>query len=327
MRAVVFEKPDGHPTSTVIKDVPLPTPGSGEVLVQVAFAGLNYADLMMRTGIYPHPKGYPLVAGLELSGIVSAIGPDVTDVRVGDRVAAFSENAGAFADYCVVPAERIIHLPTGMTLDRGAAFYVQAMTAWNLLHTVSRTNPGDTLLIHAIGGGVGLYLTQLAKAAGAKVIGTVGTAGKEDRALSFGADLVINREDTDFVAATLAFTQGRGVDKIIDSTGATILDRSFETIRTLGHVVSYGEAEGPPLPNLWAQLVKKSLTFTRLHVGHLDYKSDDWVTGAKTVTQQIMEGTLTVPIEGIYEMEDVGDMFAALASRKLAGKVILKVSA
>lgn len=326
MRAVVFDKPDGLPTSTVIKDVPLPTAGPGQVVVQVAFAGLNYADLMMRTGIYPHPKGYPLVAGLELAGTVSKVGPDVTDVSVGDRVAAFSEDAGAFAEYCAVPAERIIHLPPGMSLDVGAAFYVQAMTAWNLLHTVSKTKPEDTVLIHAIGGGVGLYLTQMAKAAGARVIGTVGTAGKEKRALEFGADLVINRTDEDFVTATRNFTMGRPVDKIIDSTGATILDRSFETIRPLGHVVSYGEAEGPPLPNLWEQLVKKSLTFTRLHVGHLDYRSDDWLSGTKTVTRQIMDSTLRVPIEGTYDLKDVGEMFAALTSRKLSGKVILKVS-
>lgn len=326
MRAVVFEKPDGQPASTVIKEVPEPTGGPNQVIVKVAYAGLNYADLMMRSGIYPHPKGYPLVAGLELAGTVIAIGADVNNIAIGDRVAAFSEDAGAFAEFCTVPIERIIHLPDGMGFDVGAAFYVQAMTAWNLLHTVSKTKPGDTVLIHAIGGGVGLYLTQLAKAAGAQVIGTVGTAGKETRAMDFGADLVLNRADTDFVAATLAFTQGRGVDKIVDSTGATILDRSFETIRPLGHVVSYGEAEGPPLPNLWEQLVKKSLTFTRMHLGHMDYGSDDWTQGAKAVVAMIMDGTLLCPIEGTYDHEDVNHMFAMLSSRKLSGKVILKVS-
>lgn len=325
MRAVVFERPDGQTDSTVIKDVPAPTAGLGQVVVQVAYAGLNYADLMMRSGIYPHSKGYPLVAGLELAGTVSQIGPDVTGIAIGDRVAAFSEDAGAFAEYCAVPTERVIKLPQGMGFDLGAAFYVQAMTAWNLLHTVSKTQPGDTILIHAIGGGVGLYLTQLAKAAGAQVIGTTGTAGKEKRALDFGADLVINRSDTDFVAAVAYFTKGRGVDKIIDSTGASILDRSFEIIRPLGHVVSYGEAEGKPFMNLWEQLVKKSLTFTRMHLGHMDYGSDDWTQGTKTVISMIMDGTLSCPIEGRYDLDDVNDMFAALASRKLAGKVILKV--
>lgn len=326
MRAVIFETPDGKPESTVIRDVPAPIAGPGQVLVQVAFAGLNYADLMMRSGIYPHPKGYPLVAGLELAGTVTAIGYGVTDVSVGDRVAAFSEDAGAFAEYCVVPTERIIQLPDSIGFDVGAAFYLQALTAWNLLHTVSKTQNGDTILIHAIGGGVGLYLTQLAKAAGVMVVGTVGTAGKEDRALEYGADLVVNRSQADFVEATLDFTKGLGVDKVIDSTGASILDRSFDTIRPLGHVVSYGEAEGPPYPNLWEQLVKKSLTFTRLHLGHLDYGSEDWKNGHQAVLSAIMENTLKVPIEGVFAFEDVGDMFAALESRQLPGKVILKLS-
>lgn len=326
MRAVVFEKPDGDPKSTLIKDVPTPIAGPGEVLVKVAYAGLNYADLMMREGIYPHPKGYPLVAGLELAGTVKALGPDVTGLALGARVAAFSEDAGAFAQYCVVPQERIIQVPDDIGLDVAAAVYVQALTAWNLLHTVSKTKPGDVVLIHAIGGGVGLYLTQLAKAAGAVVIGTVGTAGKENRARDFGADLVINRNEADFVAEIMSFTDGRGVDKVVDSTGATILDRSFDAIRPLGHVVSYGEAEGPPLPNLWEQLVRKSLTFTRMHLGHLDYSSEDWATGVTQVLSAISTRTLKVPVEDIYDLEDVGDMFAALASRKLSGKVLLKLS-
>ena len=325
MRAVIFEAPDGKPASTVIKDVPKPAPGPGQVLVRVAFAGLNDADLMMRTGIYPHPKGYPLVAGLEPAGIITEVGPGVTGLAVGDRIAAFVEDAGAFAEYCIVPQERAVKLPDEMGLDVGAAFLLQGMTTWNLLHGVSKTNPGDTVLIHAIGGGVGLYLTQLAKMAGARVIGTVGTPGKEQRALEFGADLVINRADQDFVVATLDFTKGRGVDKIVDSTGATILDRSFDCIRQLGHVVSYGEAEGPPLPNLWEQLVKKSLTFTRMHLGHLDYTSDSWNSGVASVVGAIVDGTLKVPIEGTFALDDVGQMFAALASRRVSGKVILKL--
>ena len=180
-------------------------------------------------------------------------------------------------------------------------------------------------MIHAIGGGVGLYLTQLAKSAGAQEIGTVGTAGKESRALDFGADLVINRNDNDFIAVALEFTNGQGVDKIIDSTGASILDRSFEIIRPLGHVVSYGEAEGAPFSNLWEQLVKKSLTFTRMHLGHINFDSEDWIKGTKNVVSKILDGSLKTPIEGTYELDNVNSMFSALESRKLAGKVILKI--
>lgn len=325
MRAVIFERPDGDPASTILKEVPTPEPSSGEVLIKVAYAGLNFADLMMQSGVYPHPKGYPLVAGLEMSGEIVAMGPDVEGFGIGQRVAAFSEDAGAFAEYCAVPVERLIPLPDEISLQTGAAFYIQTMTAWSLLHIVSETKPGDTLLIHAIGGGVGLQLTQLAKAAEARVIGTVGTPGKEAAARGFGADHVVLRSEADFVAACLQETAGKGVDKVIDSTGASILDRSFDAIRPLGHVVSYGEAEGKPFDTLWEQLVRKSLTFTRLHIGHLDYTSEAWRIGIASVLKMLSSGAIEVPIKGVFPMEAVTDMFAALSSRQTAGKLILQI--
>ena len=325
MRAVIFEKPDGDPSSTGIRDMDTPKPGPGQILVRNAFAGLNYADLMMRTGVYPHPKGYPLIAGLEMSGHIEVLGPDVSGFQIGQRIAAFSEDAGAFAEFCAVPVERVVALPDAVSLETGAAFYIQAMTAWNLLHTVSTTRAGDVLLIHAIGGGVGLQLTQMAKAAGATVIGTVGTTGKEARAIEYGADRVVLRNEEDFVQVVMEFTGGRGVDKVVDSTGASILDRSFDAIRPLGHVVSYGEAEGKPYPTLWERLVQKSLTFTRLHVGHLDFTSESWRNGTRTVLEMIADGRLHVPIQGCYTLDTVNDMFAALASRRTAGKLIMQV--
>ncbi|MBS0122709.1 zinc-binding dehydrogenase [Thetidibacter halocola] len=325
MKAVVLDKPDGRPESVLIRDIAVPEPGPGQVLLRVAVAGLNYADVMMRTGIYPHPKGYPLVAGLEMAGTVAALGPGVTGLAVGDRIAAFSEDAGGFAEFCAVPVERVIQLPDDVSFETGAAFYIQGLTAWNLLHGVSSTAPGDVLLIHAIGGGVGLFLTQLAKAAGATVIGTVGTSGKEARALEFGADIVVNRAEADFVSVALEATQGRGVDKVIDSTGASILDRSFDAIRPLGHVVSYGEAEGKPYDSLWERLVRKSLTFTRMHLGHLDYRAPSWAQGVEEVLGGIRSGTIQVPVEAVFEMDDVLAMYDALASRRVAGKLLLRI--
>jgi NADPH2:quinone reductase len=325
VKAIVFEEP-GRLDPDMTREVPVPEPGPGEVLIRVAVAGLNYADLMMRIGTYPHPKGYPLVAGLEMAGEIAATGPGVEGFVRGDRVAAFSEDAGAFAQFCVAPEERLIRLPDAISLETGAAAYIQAATAWNLLHRVSTTRPGDTLLIHAIGGGVGLYLTQFAKAAGATVIGTVGTAGKEARALEYGADLVINREEADFAAAVMRFTEGRGVDKILDSTGASILDRSFETIRRLGHVVSYGEAEGRPWPNLWERLVSRSLTFTRMHLGHLDYGSPEWEDCVDALLKGLTDGSLKVPIEQVFPMSEADAMFSVLGSRRVSGKLLLRIS-
>jgi NADPH2:quinone reductase len=325
MRAIVITTP-GQSDNLVYSDAPEPVPGPREVLVHVAYCGCNFADTMIVKGTYPHPKGYPIIGGLEVSGTVAKLGEGVSGFHIGDRVAGFSEEAGGFADFCAVPAERLIRLPDAIGLDIGAAFVIQALTAWHMLHNVSTTKAGDVLLIHAVGGGVGLYLTQLAVHAGATVIGTVGTKGKEKRALSFGASLVINREEEDFVAATMAFTKGKGVDKILDSTGATILDRSFETIRKLGHIVSIGEAEGPPLPNLWERLVRKSLTFTRLHLGHIDFAGQKWRDGVNEVVEGIVEGRLIVPLEETFPYERAGDMLTRLGSRQVSGKLILAIN-
>jgi NADPH:quinone reductase len=326
MRAIVLNEPGGPGENMVVMDVPRPVPGPGEVLVAVAFGGCNFADTMMRRGIYPHPKGYPLIAGIEMSGTVAAVGTGVSGLKSGDRVAGFCEDAGGFAEFCLVPAHRLAQLPSTIGLDVAAAFHVQALTAWHLLHTVSTTRKGDHLLVHAVGGGVGLFLTQLGVAAGATVIGTTGTAGKEKRPLAYGASRVIHRSEEDFAAVANGLTGGRGVDKVIDSTGGSILDNSFDCIRHLGHVVSYGEAEAKPYPNLWERLVRKSLTFTRLHIGHIDTASDAWRTGIERVFAMVAAGELKVPIEHVFEMADVHRMYAMLESRQVAGKLLLKIA-
>jgi len=325
MRAIVITAP-GVENNLSIVEVQEPSPGPGQVLIDVAYGGCNFADTMIAKGTYPHPKGYPIVAGLEISGRIAALGPDVRGVAVGDRVAAFSEEAGGFAERCVVPAERLARIPDAMSLQVAATFPIQALTAWHMLHNVSVTRPGDVILLHAIGGGLGLFATQLAVQAGATVIGTVGTRGKDKRALEYGAALVVDRQDEDFVAAVMAFTRGRGVDKLIDSTGASILDRSFACIRKLGHVVSYGEAEGRPLPNLWERLVARSLTFTRFHLGHVDFGSDKWRQSLDEVVGGIAEGRLTVHIEAVFPFEQAGEMLDRLSSRQVSGKLILAVN-
>jgi NADPH:quinone reductase len=325
MRAVLIAAP-GTEGNLKIIDAPAPVAGIGQVLVDVAYCGCNFADTMIARGTYPHPKGYPIVGGLEIAGRIASLGPNVVGVAVGDRVAAFLEEAGGFADQCVVPLERLVKIPDGMSLDVAAAFPIQGLTSWHLLHNVSTTNPGDVILIHAIGGGVGLFATQLAVDAGATVIGTVGTKGKEKRPLEYGAQRVVNREEEDFVEAVITFTKGKGVDKVVDSTGASILDRSFATIRKLGHVVSFGEAEGRPFPNLWERIVPKSLTFTRFHLGHADFSSELWRRGIDEVVGGIMTGTLKVPIEETFPFEKAEAMLDRLASRQVAGKLILAVN-
>src|ERR1700677_2881754 len=325
MRAIMIEAP-GVENNLSIVEVQEPSPGPGQVLIDVAYGGCNFADTMIAKGTYPHPKGYPIVAGLEISGRIAALGPGVGGFAVGDRVAAFSEEAGGFAERCVAPAERLAPIPAAMSLELAASFPIQALTAWHLLHNVSMTKPGDVILLHAIGGGVGLFGTQLAVRAGATVIGTVGTKGKEAGALSFGAATVVNRENEDFVEAVMRFTQGRGVDKVLDSTGASILDRSFPTIRKLGHVVSFGEAEAGHFPSLWERLVAKSLTFTRFHLGHADFSSDAWRQSIDAVVGGILDGSLKVPLEETFPFGEARAMLDRLASRQVAGKLILAVN-
>jgi NADPH2:quinone reductase len=325
MRAVVVTAP-GIGDNIIVSETADPTPSPGEILVEVAYAGCNYADIQIAKGVYPHPKGYPLTGGLEFSGRVAALGEGVTGLDVGDRVAAICENGGAFAELCVVPVERAVKLPEGVSSQTGAAIMIQAFTAWHMLHNVSKTQSGDILLVHAIGGGVGLFLTQLAVKAGATVIGTVGTRGKETRPLALGAALVINREDGDFVDKTLAFTHGREVDKVLDSTGGLILDRSFDVVRKLGHVVSIGEASGRPLPNLWERLVRKSLTFTRMHLGHVDFHGDLWRQSVEQIFRDVQNGSLDVHIHDIFLFDSAAKMLQCLESRQVSGKLLLEIN-
>ncbi len=178
MKAVVIHA-TGGPEQLTVAELPDPVPGPGEVLLDVAYAGCNWADTQVRVGIYPHPMIYPMVLGFEVSGTVTALGPGVSGVAVGDRVATFPDKGGAYAEKCVASALGLIKLPDGVGLDVGAAFPIQALTAYHMLYTIYGLERGDTVLVNAIGGGVGLACTQLAVHAGARVIGTTGTPGKE----------------------------------------------------------------------------------------------------------------------------------------------------
>jgi NADPH2:quinone reductase len=264
-----------------------------------------------------------VVPGFEVSGRVSDIGPGVVRLRAGDRVAAYLPADGGYAEACVVPQNCVIPLPDSIDMETAAAFPAQGLAAYFLLHMIGRVQPGWTVLVHAIGGGVGLYITQLAVKAGARVIGTVGTVGKERRPLEYGASRVINRNEADFVATALEITGGRGVDLLLDSVGGIVLDRSFAALKTLGQAISYGEAEGRPLANLWERMVPKSITFTRFHMGHVEVGSADWRAGVELVLSGIMERWLRLPIEGIYPLREADVMHARLESRGVSGKLLL----
>jgi NADPH2:quinone reductase len=325
VKAVVIHAP-GAPEQLVMADVPEPSPGLGEVLVDVAFAGCNWADTQIRTGIYPHARTYPLVLGLEIAGRVSKLGPGVSSVRVGDRVAAFVEQGGGYAEKAVVAANMLMPLPDAIPFDVGAALTVQPLTGYHMLHTIYGIAPGETVLINAIGGGVGLFTTQLAVKAGARVVGTVGTPGKEERALEYGAERVVITRDENFERAVLDFTGGRGVDLAIDSLGATTLDRTFNVVRKLGHVISIGEAEGQPFKNIRERILPRSQTFTRLHIGHVDAESAAWKDSLTYIPRGVIDGWLKVPIAGIFPMAEAAAMHRYIESRQAAGKLVLAIA-
>lgn len=322
MRAIIVRKPGG-PEAMQVEDLPIPSAGRDEVLVDIAYCGCNWADVMVRSNSYPHPTHYPTLLGCEISGHVRALGEGVTGLEFGQPVAACLPTDGGYAEICTVPARDIILLPQDMPLDLAAAFPLQALTAHFLLHEIGRASEGTTVLINAIGGGVGLCLTQLALRAGCRVLGTVGTAGKEKRPLRLGAERIF--PGNDFVGEVLAATGGRGVDVVFDSVGAATLDRSFDAVRTRGHVVSYGEASGKPFSNLWERMVPKSATFSRFHLGHVDPTSSAWKNAIAAVMAAVMDGGLKIFIEGVFPLELAADMHARLESRQVSGKLLLGI--
>jgi NADPH2:quinone reductase len=324
VKAVIVKEPGGL-DQLVVAEIPVPACGADDVVVDVAYCGLNWADTMIREGTYPHPFTYPVVPGLEVAGRVAATGENVSNVKRGDRVVGFNEKGGGYAEKFVVPSGLVFALPPRLPLEIGAAFPVQGLTAYHMLHTIGRVGRGDWVLIHAAGGGVGLYCTQLAVKAGARVIGTVGTAGKEKRPLEYGAERVVLRSAEDFEAVVMETTGGSGVDLAIDSLGAQTLDRTFNVVRKLGRVISIGEAEGVPFPNIRERLLPRSLTFTRFHIGHVDPASRLWQVGFDYVISGILDGWLKVPIEGIYDLDQARDMQARIESRQLSGKLLLRL--
>jgi len=325
MRAIVITEPAGNANMTLVEREQ-PTPAAGEARVTVAYCGCNWADTMLRRGTYPHPQTYPLVPGFEISGRVAAVGAGVTSVAPGDRVCGFFDTGGGYADEVVVPESALIPLQDAVDYRAGAATPLQGMTAWHVLHTLGRIGPGKTVLIHAVGGGVGLFATMIAKEAGARVIGTTGTRGKEQRPLELGAERVVNRAEEDFVKACDEFTGGEGVDLVLDSLGAETLDLSFQAVRKLGHAVNIGEAEGPPIENIRARCLPKSLTFTRFHLGHVEAGSPLFLAAAKALMEGLTAGWLTPPVAGVYPLERALDMQRALESRQVPGKLLLEVA-
>lgn len=326
MRAVVIGRPGGL-ERLELRDVPAPQPGPDELLIRVRYAACNWSDIQKRQGVYPDPVDYPTIIGLEVSGTVAARGAGVRGFAVGSRVAAITgpRGRGGYAELVVVPTPYAIALPDTIDDALGAAFPAVTLTAYHLLRSAYRLRRGESVLVHAIGGAVGLMLTQLASQMGARVIGTVGSKAKAKRALEFGAERVVVRGREDFVAAALAFTGGRGVDLVIDSLGADILPRSFDALRTYGRVINIGEAAGYPDFAVRPKLYERSTSMAGFELLHAEPGSTRWRRGLRYVVERLADGRLQVPVAGIFPLARVKDAHRRLERRGVSGKLLLKI--
>ena len=326
MRAVVVENPGGA-EKLQLKDVLAPVPGPGEVLIDVAYASCNWSDVQKRQGIYPDPVSYPVILGGEVSGHVIAKGRGVRGIKPGHRVAAIAgpRCIGGYAERVTVPSDYIIRLPDEFPLDLGAAFPMVTLTAYHLTRSTYRVRKGDFVLVHAIGGAVGLMLTQMLKGFGARIIGTVGGPRKGDRARAYGAERVVDRSAEDFVEATRDFTGGKGIDLVIDSLDADVLERSFETLCTYGHIINIGEAAGYPDFSIRPKLYERSTSLAGFEVLHARPGSARWRRGVKFAIDGFMSGRLELPIEGIFPLERCADLQRRLEQRGVSGKLLLEI--
>lgn len=305
-----------------VQDIPTPIPGPNEVLVQLKTAGINYIDTYQRTGRYPVPL--PYTPGLEGAGIVKELGPGVKDCKVGDRV-AYNGQLGSYAEFNVVPAERLIPLPAEISFEQGAAFPLQGMTAHYLLHDFHKIKPGDYLLIHAAAGGVGLLLVQWAKHLGAHVIGTVSTDEKAKIARDAGAKYIILYTQQDFVAETKKITQDQGVDYIIDGVGKTTFGKDLEAVKKCGHICIFGSASGPADPIAPNSLQARSITVSGGSLFNFVSTREQLLRRAKDVLNGIHEGWLKLRIDHVLPLEKAAEAHRLLEGRKTVGKVILKI--
>jgi NADPH:quinone reductase and related Zn-dependent oxidoreductases len=311
----------GGPEVLRLEDLPVPEPGPGEARVKIAAAGVNFIDIYHRSGQY---KGVlPMTPGMEAAGIVDAVGPDVSDVRVGDRV-VYAMRQGAYAEYAIVPATMLAPVLEGIDLHQAAAVMLQGMTAHYLTHSTYPLRPGEVALIHAAAGGVGLLLVQIAKRCGARVIGTVSTEEKAALAREAGTDDIILYTQEDFSAAVRRLTDGVGVHVVYDSVGKTTFEGSLNCLRPRGYMVLFGQSSGA-VPPFDPQVLnaKGSLFLTRPSLGHYLLTRDELLWRAGDLFAWMAAGELKVRIDATYPLEQAAEAHRALASRATSGKLLL----
>lgn len=321
MKAVYIDQPGG-PEALVFGERPAPTPAAGEVLVKVAYSGVNFIDTYHRSGLYKLPT--PAILGSEASGTVEAVGEGVKGFKPGDRV-AYAMSRGSYAEYHSVPASMLVQVPASVELDVAAAVMLQGMTAHYLTHSTFELKPGHTCLIHAAAGGTGRLLVQMASMIGARVIATVGSDDKAKLTLGDGASAAINYSTQDFVEEVKKLTDGKGVNVVYDGVGQATFLKGLDCLKPRGTMAIFGNASGAVAPfDPLLLSAKGSLYVTRPTLANYISREElDW--RSKDLFNWIALGKLKVRIDKVYPLAEAGQAQMDLAARKTTGKLILKL--
>lgn len=320
MKTIQVQKPGG-PEALTLVDIPVPQPKANEALVKIAAIGVNFIDVYFREGRYPSPL--PFIDGQEAAGTVTEVGSEVKSLKPGDRV-AYTGVLGSYAEYAAVPADRLIKVPAGISDEQAAAAMLQGMTAHYLVYSTYPVKKGETVLIHAAAGGVGLLLVQMAKKLGARVIGTVGTDDKAKLAKEAGADHVIIYTRQDFEAETKRLTDGKGVHVIYDGVGKSTFDQDLNLLRPRGYLVLFGGASGAVPPFDPIKLSQKgSLFLTRPSLMHHIASREELEQRAGDVLNMVLAGDLKLRIGHTYKLAEAQEAHKDLEGRKTTGKLLL----
>jgi NADPH:quinone reductase len=320
MKAIQVSKVGG-PEVLELVDIPTPEPKPNEAVVQIKAAGVNFIDVYYREGRYPAPL--PFVPGQEGAGVVTAIGADVSNVKPGERV-PYTGVQGSYAEFAAVPADRLVHIPEKLDFNQAAAAMLQGMTAHYLSHSTFPIKAGQTALVHAAAGGVGMLLVQMAKKLGARVIGTVGSDEKAQLARDAGADELIIYTRQDFETETLRLAGDKGLDVVFDGVGKTTFEKDLKVLRPRGYLVLFGGASGPVPPFDLMLLTKHgSLFLTRPSLHHYIATHAELEKRSSDVLQMIVSDDLKIRIHKAYPLSQVQEAHRDLEGRKTSGKLLL----
>lgn len=321
--AIRFEK-TGGPEVLQWQEAPVGKPGPGQVRIRHSAVGLNYIDTYQRSGLYPMPL--PSGLGSEAAGIVEEVGPGVSDIKPGDRVAYAGGPLGAYCDERVMPADRLVPVPNGISDQQAAAMMLKGMTAWYLVRRTHPVSKGETILIHAAAGGVGLIVCQWAKHLGATVIGTVGSDDKAELAKKNGCDHPINYRREDFVARVAELTQGKKLPVVYDSVGKDTFHKSLDCLAPLGLMASFGQSSGAIGPvDIGVLAGKGSLFLTRPTLNTYTASREDLLTAARELFEVVQSGAVRIAINQTYPLREAAQAHRDLQDRKTTGQSILTV--